>query len=304
MSVVIIGAPFEGGSRKTGTSLAPAVLRTAGIASVFAGSEVVDLGDVAVSAAPDDETDAPPFDYVAANAALIRQAVRGVLENGDLPLLIGGDHSVSWGSMAALLDVCPDAECVYIDAHGDFNTPESSPTGNIHGMHIAFLTGLADVSRYTGAFRHAVMPFRRMHFYATRSLDPGERETAGCLSADITTAAYIRSHGIEAVCDALSRKIAASTSPHFHLSVDVDAVDPSFAPGTGVPEPDGLTPGEVSALIAATVSSGKIVSVDLVELNPALDRDGITCGVMLGFARVIAENLKKICKTNIQICLP
>lgn len=229
---------------------------------------------------------------VATMASGLRSAVASALRDNRMPLVCGGDHSVTLGSLAGSLDVYAEGLfTVYIDAHGDFNTPQSSPSGNVHGMHLGFLMGFAGCEPFDTLQLPRLKP-SQIAFYATRALDAGEVELAAEHGLRITPAAEIHSRGIVDVCAQLSALLAQPHIQAVHLSIDVDAVDPQYAPGTGVPEPGGLERQQMYALIETVMESGKTVAVDVVEYNPHLDIDNRTRQVCLQILRCLTPGVR------------
>lgn len=289
MKVDIIKMPINVGCGREGAQDGPEALVYAGIEQWFAPHSVT-FFDVVPSEIRSD--DVPQLiRIVAASCASLRCRVVDSLRRDKLPVVLGGDHSLTWGSLAGVLDVYPDAHCVYVDAHGDFNTPQGSPSGNVHGMHMSFLMGIHDTSAESSEYHYNKISPDRLHFLATRALDPCEKDIALKHNLDITTADDVRLKGIDAVVAKLARTLAADHVRHVHLSFDIDAVDPAFAPATGVPEQNGLTPDEAAAIVRTVLESGKTVAIDLVEFNPRLRGRDKTAAVMKHIVESIIPSL-------------
>lgn len=280
MNIDLIAMPICRGSGRKGAELGPDVLLDAGVEQWLSPHQVhrkyVHVSPRKISSSEDV---AANIREIAREVAPLRETVADSLRKGHLPVILGGDHSLTWGSLAATLDVYEDAWCVYIDAHGDINTPEQSPSGHVHGMHLSFLTGIRPAVKEAPEYMHKNIPCERFKFMATRSLDECERSEAQRFGLDITSSAEIRERGIEDVVEDLRHWLENSSVEKVHLSFDIDAVDPLYAPGTGVPVPHGLKPEEAQALIEAIMSSGRVVTIDMVEFNPLLDRQGATLEV-------------------------
>lgn len=241
-----------------------------------------------------DPAERQPFEQlrcIADNCARLRHAVRRSLESGRLPVIIGGDHSLTWGSLAGVLDVYADARCLYIDAHGDINTFEGSPSGHIHGMHLSFLTGICQTDRLVPQYIYPTLRPADLKFIATRSLDVCEQQIAHKYNLDITTAADIRRLGIDHVAAGLRDWLADDNTRHVHMSFDIDAIDPLYAPSTGVPVRGGITPAEAICLMGEALRSGKIVAIDMVEFNPRLGDKQVTLGAWKQIFESVSLNL-------------
>ena len=203
-------------------------------------------------------------------AALVADATR----KGALPLVIGGDHSVALGSLVGMARVHGPGGVLWIDAHGDLNTPATSPSGNVHGMVLAAALGLGgDAFRYDEWTLPAVEP-GRIALVGVRSLDQGERELLGKLDAKVFTMSEIDRNGIEpCMRDALAH---VEGGAFLHVSFDMDAVDPEYAPGVGTPVRGGLSYREAHLAMEIIAEHGGMSSLDVVEVNPILDRENAT----------------------------
>ena len=193
---------------------------------------------------------------------------------GALPLVLGGDHSVALGSLVGMAQARGSGGVVWVDAHGDLNTPETSPTGNVHGMVLAAALGLAgDEFRRDGWPLPAVEP-GKLALVGVRSLDDGERELLHKLEARVFTMSEVDRIGVEpCMHEALAH---ASGAAFLHLSFDMDVVDPDYAPGVGTPVRGGLSYREAHLAMETVAESGLLDSMDVVEVNPILDRENAT----------------------------
>lgn len=195
-------------------------------------------------------------------------------------LIIGGDHSLAIGALSGLSDACTRLGIIWVDAHADFNTPQTSPTGNIHGMSLAVACGLGLDDLSAIADRSPVVRSEDVVLLGCREVDAGERENVKrcrvrMLSTDEWRARGIVPAALEAVSELQTR------CDHIHLSFDIDVLDAMLVAGTGTPVPGGLTVGEATALLAALGESQAIGSAEFVEYNPKLDRDGSTGALTL-----------------------
>ena len=207
--------------------------------------------------------------------------------NGHRPLVIGGDHSLSWGSISGITRNYPDLGVIYIDAHGDFNPAELSPSHNVHGMHMAYLMGLVDSDDVNFYYPGIKLDKNNVFFLGTRSLDIGEVDLAKKKNLNINTSEEIRTRGIKPVVEELLNKLKNTKLNKFHVSLDIDAIDPTLCPGTGVPEKNGITVEDVAYILEQLLSTGKIVSVDFVEFNHLLDEENKTLILCNNLFRVI-----------------
>lgn len=207
------------------------------------------------------------------------------------PLVIGGDHALSWGSISGISSVNDQVGCIYIDAHGDFNSADTSASHNVHGMHMSYLMGLVDSPYIDFYVPKRKLDPRNVFFIATRSLDPGEKQFAEQYHLNIQTSDDIRRFGVERIVSQILSQMKNSGLTKFHLSFDVDSIDPSEAPGTGVPERDGITVIEAQYIIERLFKTQKIISMDFVEYNPLLDIDNRTLGVCRDLLQTINDSL-------------
>jgi arginase len=198
----------------------------------------------------------------------------GARANGQTPLVLGGDHSVALGSLVGMANVHGPGGVLWIDAHGDLNTPESSPSGNVHGMVLAAALGLGgDAFAHKGWTLPAIQA-GRLSLFGVRSLDQGERELLKQIDAKVFTMADIDRIGVErCMREAIAH---ASGANFFHVSLDLDAVDPETAPGVGTPVRGGLSYREAHLAMEVVAESAQADSFDIVEVNPVLDRENAT----------------------------
>jgi arginase len=276
--VTLIGAPVDLGSGGNGSAGGPAALRRAGLADALRqrGYDVRDRGDVAglVNIPGLTVGSCRHLKEIAANSLLIRDAVGSTLAEGAVPLLMGGDHSLAIGSLAAVARHCAQLAkplfVLWLDAHADFNTPASSPTGKVYGMPVAVAAGEGHPA-LTG-IGHAIpmLDLARVTQVGVRSIDP--------LEAERVRARGLRVHGprdmLPIVEEALT--LTRRAGGHLHLSFDVDFLDPSVAPGVGLAEPGGPSFDEAQACMTAIAESGLLASMDVVEMNPGCDPSGDT----------------------------
>ena len=278
-AVAVIGAPLDLGQGRRGVDMGPSAIRYAGLDLQLEriGKRCVDWGNVEapVAEATAEGDERARFlsqiklacDRV---ATLVARAVREEL----LPLVLGGDHSVALGTLVGLAQVNGPGGVLWIDAHGDLNTPETSPTGNVHGMVLAAAMGLAgDAFSYDDWPLPAVEP-ARVALVGVRSLDQGEREMLHRLDARVFTMSEIDRIGIERAMRESLAHLAGS--PFVHVSLDMDVVDPAHAPGVGTPVRGGLSYREAHLAMELVAEAGLAGSLEVVEVNPILDRENET----------------------------
>jgi arginase len=204
----------------------------------------------------------------------IAARVAAVAERGALPLVLGGDHSVALGTLGGLASVHGPGGVLWIDAHADVNTPETSPTGNVHGMPLAAALGLAGPGFESPAWPLPAVDPRKVALVGVRSLDEGERVLLREAGVRVFTMSEIDRIGVErAVRESLDRIAGAG---FVHISLDMDALDPVVAPGVGTPVPGGLTYREAHLALELAAESGLVGSLEVVEVNPILDRENTT----------------------------
>lgn len=216
------------------------------------------------------------------------------LSNNHFPLIFGGDHSLSWGSIAGVTRKYEDLVVIYIDAHGDFNTEETSETHNVHGMHMAYLMGFGELNKNIDLkdphFINSVNS-QSVFFVGSRALDQGELDFEEKYNMNVVTSDDVRNSGWKAISKDVTKTLLNRKVQHVHISLDIDVMDPFFVPGTGVPEANGLTPDEVNGLLGYFLSNLPVVSMDLVEYNPRLDMDEKTYHVCLDLMKTINDSL-------------
>lgn len=220
----------------------------------------------------------------------LAEEVLYTLKGNNFPLIFGGDHSLTWGSISGTAKhFGSDLGCIYLDAHGDFNSAETSPSGNVHGMHMYYLMGFGNKQYVNFYYAGKKINHNNVFFLGTRSLDGGELMIAEKNGFNIHTTEEIRYIGVEKIFQQLSVEI--EHLKHIHFSLDIDSIDPIFAPGTGVSEQNGLTVEEVEYLITKIFSTGKVVSMDIVEFNPLLDSSNRTLNVCIRLLKSIDKSL-------------
>jgi arginase len=278
--IAVIGAPLDLGAGRRGVDMGPSAIRYAGLEQQLANKLKAQVSDTGNVISPVVETTAMGDERVRYLEQILdlcdRLAglVAAAAGRGALPLVLGGDHSVALGSLVGMAQARGPGGVVWVDAHGDLNTPETSPTGNVHGMVLAAALGLAgDSFRRDGWPLPAVEP-GKLALVGVRSLDDGERELLRTLDAKVFTMSEVDRIGIEpCMHEALAH---ASGAAFLHLSFDMDVVDPDYAPGVGTPVRGGLSYREAHLAMETVAESRRIDSLDVVEVNPILDRENAT----------------------------
>jgi arginase len=275
--ISLIGAPTDIGAGARGASMGPEALRVAGLAAALQahGLNVLDRGNLAGPANPW----LPPVDgyrhlaeVVAWNRA-VHDAVFAELTAGRMPILLGGDHCLGIGSISAVARHCREAgkklRVLWLDAHADFNTSVLTPSGNIHGMPVACLCGhgpreLIEIGGTVPAISAKVV--RQI---GIRSVDPGEKRFVHEVGLEVFDMRYIDEMGMRHTMELALATLEPNT--HLHVSFDVDFLDPEIAPGVGTTVPGGPTYREAQLCMEMIADSGRLASLDIMELNPALD---------------------------------
>ena len=278
--IAVIGAPLDLGAGRRGVDMGPSAIRYAGLDKQLTdklGVRVSDAGNVispVVETTEMGDTNARYLRQILDLCDRLSALVAEAAGRGALPLVLGGDHSVALGSLVGMAKLRGAGGVVWIDAHGDLNTPATSPSGNVHGMVLAAALGLAgDSFKRDGWPLPAVEP-GKLALVGVRSLDDGEREVLRTLDAKIFTMSEVDRIGIE---PCMREAIAHAAGAAFlHLSLDLDVVDPDYAPGVGTPVRGGLSYREAHLAMETVAESGLIDSIDVVEVNPILDRENAT----------------------------
>ena len=278
--VAVIGAALDLGAGRRGVDMGPSAIRYAGLEARIreVGRAYFDYGNVAtpeVEAIDVGDERTRYLDEILRACEQVADRVVAAKEHGELPLVLGGDHSIALGTLGGLARAAGAlGGVIWIDAHGDLNRPETSPTGNVHGMPLAAAMGLAGSAFDSEHWPLPSVDPSRVALIGTRSLDQGERTLLKELKASVFTMSDLDRDGIErAVKDSLA-KVAG---PGFvHVSLDMDAVDPEVAPGVGTPVRGGLSYREAHLAMELIAESGLVGSLEVVEVNPILDRENET----------------------------
>lgn len=280
MNIRVIGVPIDLGADRRGVDFGPSAIRYAGLHDQLhlLGHSVNDTGNVIVPQPESQPVGHPRLKFLEPIVQLSEDLARLVaqgLRAGDFPLILGGDHSLALGSISGVTEVYKPLGLIWIDAHADFNTEESSPSGNIHGMILAALAGLGhDRLTHVGGWTHKLDP-TNIVIVGARDLDPGEQVLLRSQKVHVFTMSDIDQLGIfEVMRKAIA--IAGHDNRPIHLSFDMDALDPREAPGVGTPVRGGLSYREAHLAMEMIANSGQLISMDMVEVNSILDRENAT----------------------------
>jgi arginase len=277
--VAVIGASLDLGAGRRGVDMGPSAIRYEGLAVRIEqlGRTCIDLGNVQTAVAeatPMGDERARFLREILQACGRVADLVAGARELGRLPLVLGGDHSVALGTLGGLARGAGPGGVLWVDAHGDLNRPETSPSGNVHGMALAAAMGLGGPSFETAGWPVPSVDPRRVALVGVRSLDNSERKLLGELNATVFTMSEVDRYGIERT---ISESLQRVQGPGFvHVSFDMDAVDPDVAPGVGTPVRGGLSYREAHLAMELVAESGLLDSLEIVEVNPILDRENQT----------------------------
>jgi arginase len=283
--IAVLGAPIEIGASQRGTLMGPAALRTAGLLTVLEELDfaVEDHGDLTVAGVAA-LADTPPQ-----NAKHYREIQRWIrtisarayelAKTGAIPIFLGGDHSLSMGSINGVARHCREQGrelfVMWLDAHADYNTPATTITGNMHGMSAAFLCGEEGLDGLLGHEPRAPIDSSRLELFGTRSIDKLEKDLVKLRRISVADMRKIDEFGVSVLIRRVIDRVKAVDGV-LHLSFDVDFLDPEVAPGVGTMVPGGATYREAHLIMELLNDSGVVRSLDIVELNPFLDDRGRT----------------------------
>ena len=280
MHISLIGAPMDLGADRRGVDMGPSAIRYADISDKLRalGHDVDNVDSIVV---PEPETRSPGdprlkyLEPIVAAAVELAQRVEHRIKQGSLPIILGGDHSISLGSISGAANALGTLGVIWFDAHADFNTSDTSPSGNIHGMILAALAGYGDPRLVNVAGKGPHVDPKRIVIVGARDLDPGECNLLREAGVHVLTMTDIDRRGMG---DVTREAIALATegADALHVSFDMDVVDPTEAPGVGTPVHGGITYREAHLAMELVADSGRLRSLDLVEVNPILDSENRT----------------------------
>ncbi len=277
--VRLIGFPMDLGADRRGVDMGPSALRIAGVGEKLTalGYTVVDSGDIDIQ---------PPEVYSIENTKLkylpqiakacedLASAVETSLDNDEFPMVLGGDHSMAIGTIAGIASHCRKYKkrlgVIWIDAHTDINTPDTTPSGNIHGMPLAVSLGIGAEELTSVGGKFTKLEPHQIGMIGLRSIDEGERKLIKKLKIEAYTMTDLDKQGVHRIIAKMLNAMRAKVD-HLHVSFDLDSVDPSVAGGVGTPVPGGLTYREAHLIMEAIADTGYMSSFEIAEVNPILD---------------------------------
>ena len=280
MIVHLLGVPMDLGSGRRGVDMGPSAIRIAGVADRLTelGHKVVDEGDIVIKNMEELKVGDERARYlgeIARAAAVIARKIGRIMGLGHFPLVLGGDHSIAVGTVSGIAAHAQRQDqrvgLLWVDAHGDINTPETSPSGNIHGMPLAALLGFG-----AGDLTGVAGPPPKVHpanvaLVGIRSLDAGEKKRLKETGVQVHTMSDIDRHGVHRIMQKALARVTDGTD-YVHVSFDLDAVDPTVAPGVGTPVKGGLDYREAHLIMEVLADAGVMTSLEMVEVNPILDQ--------------------------------
>ncbi len=284
MDIDVIGVPVDLGSNRRGVDMGPSAIRYTGLIQAIRklGRKCCDLGNIAVpvpesTSFESDKTNSPRFinEITTINEALYNMVGKSIAE-GNMPLVIGGDHSIATGSLLGAQRSLKNIGVIWMDAHGDFNTEHTTMSGNLHGMSLAAATGtgMFEMTRFKSDDVNYINT-EKVVIIGARDLDPEEAELLKRSRVNVFTMEDIDMYGLRSIMQR-AVEIVEDGTEGFHLSFDLDVVTPSDAPGVGTPVKGGITFREAHLAVEMLSQRPKLRSVELVELNPILDNANIT----------------------------
>ena len=284
----IIGVPIDLGAGTRGVNLGPDAIRYAGLEKrlVNIGYEIEDRGDIPVNrreAVTVEGSNLKHLNVVADVNRKLCEEVSAAMSEGNFPLVIGGDHSIAIGTISGVLQHKKNLGVIWFDAHGDINTPGTSPSGNIHGMPVAVLLGMGDEALTSIGGKDSVLKKENIVYIGSRDLDSGERKAMKELGIKVFTMYEIDDMGIKKVMEEAIR-IAGEGTDGIHVSFDLDVLDPEVAPGTGTKVPGGMGYRGAHYALELIAKTEKLVSAEFVEVNPLLDHENMTAKATVALA--------------------
>ena len=280
MHIRILGAPMDLGADRRGVDMGASAIRYAGLSEQLQklGHTVSDTGNIAIPQPESHPEGQPHLKYlepIISASEELATLVSTALEEQEFPLLLGGDHSISLGSVSGVAHVYKNIGVIWVDAHADFNTDETTPSGNIHGMILAALAGIGNSHLVNARVWAPKISKETIVILGARDLDRQEQEMLRTHNISVFTMSDIDQRGMtEVMKEAIA--IAGQHDNPIHLSLDLDSLDPREAPGVGTPVRGGLSYREAHLAMELVAASQRLVSMDVVEVNPILDSENTT----------------------------
>jgi arginase len=298
MNISLIGVPIFFGSDKKGAEFGPQKLREKNITTVLSnhGHTVYDCGDIYVENISEEQKYDfhPTMKYlrpiVDVNRNLAHQ-VYSALCADSFPIVLGGDHSIGLGSISGASKYNENLAVIWVDAHGDINTPETSPTGNIHGMPLAAAMGFGFDSLVNIYYNGQKVKPENTFIIGARDLDLGEKQLIKNHNVTVFSTEDVQNLGVERIMEEIHSKLQDRGIKSIHLSFDIDSLDVNLVPGTGTPVKHGMNATEVKYILKYIMNTKLVKSMDLVELNPILDEDDKTADLYIDLIDWMFEEL-------------
>jgi arginase len=289
-TIAIIGAPLDLGAGRRGVDMGPSAFRVADLQKHLEelGHEVKDLGDLRVAIPETQGPGDPRLKYlkeIKEVCETLRDRVYDARKKGQVPLVLGGDHSIAMGTIAGLAKFHREHKekigLIWFDAHADCNTAETSPSGNIHGMPLAAALGLGAPSLVNLAGFSPMVDGARAALVGIRDVDVAERVNVKASGVGAFTMRDVDERGMRAVMEEAIKRASSGTAG-IHVSFDADGMDPDYAPGVGTPSAGGLSYREAHLAMEMLADTGKVISAEFVEVNPVLDAQNGTARLAVG----------------------
>ncbi len=283
-NIGMIGFPMDLGADRRGVDMGPSALRYANLEEKLEdlGYKVTDYGDIDVEISETQRIRDPRLKYlseIVKTSKTLAKKVEGIMNKKYFPLILGGDHATAIGSIAGIASYCKKKNktlgVIWIDAHPDMNTPETTPSGNIHGMPLASALGLGDKRLVNiGGFKPK-LKVENVVMIGIRDVDAKEAETIKRLGMSVYTMSEVDKQGIHNIMIKVLEDFKSRVD-HIHISFDMDGIDPDYAEGVGTPVPGGLTYREAQLIMEEIAASGSMNSLEVLEVNPILDHKNKT----------------------------
>jgi arginase len=277
--VRLSGFPMDLGADRRGVDMGPSALRIAGVSEKLKalGYTVLDSGDIDINAPEVYQIKNPKLKYlpqITEACEALAAEVEGALDRDEFPMVLGGDHSMAIGTIAGIAAHCRKTKkrlgVIWIDAHADMNTLETTPSGNIHGMPLAVSLGIGAPELVNLAGKFVKLAPHQLGIIGLRSIDDGERKLIKKLKIDAYTMTDLDKQGVPRIIAKMLNSMRAKVD-HLHVSFDLDSVDPTVAGGVGTPVPGGLTYREAHLIMESIADTGYMSSFEIAEVNPILD---------------------------------
>lgn len=288
-----IHVPLRYGQGKLGVDQGPTKLNEMGIQQLLPTETVKHtIRVLPESEIRENEEHLKRVDGVLHTVTELAEVVHREISENRFPLIVGGDHSMAIGTLAGLAQTGPYG-VIWVDAHADLNTGETSPSGNIHGMPLAAAMGMGDVRLTEVGGRDPKLSPEHLVYIALRDIDEGEMNEINRLGIKVITVEEVRTRGVDVIMQEAMRYLRERVD-RFYISFDMDSLDASLVPGTGTPVDGGLTEVEAKAILKEAMQAEDLIAVELVELNPALDRDDVTAQLAYRLCETIIKSKENL----------